>query len=171
MNEERWLPVVGYERWYEVSNLGRIRRSAPGMATHIGRIRKQSRTWRGYMYVKLCKDGVKSSSMRIHRIVARSFIGKCPYGKEVNHKDGNKENNSLSNLEYVTNAENARHAAINGLRARGEEHCCAKLTEKKVLSIREEAKITTRRALAEKYHVCIGTIGVVCRRESWAWLK
>ena len=171
MRAERWLPIVGHEGLYEVSDLGRIRRSAPGISTHVGKVLKQDRTARGYMNIKLCKKGAMGNKSLVHSLVMRSFIGEYPDGKEVNHKDGNKENNSLSNLEYVTGAENVRHALVNGLYARGEAHGLSRLTEKEVLSIREELEESTQKVVAIRHNVALPTIGDISRGKTWAWLK
>lgn len=119
---ERWLPVVGYEGFYEVSDTGNIRgldRSAltvEGWTQHVkGITLKQKDTKDGYKEVTLQRNG-KAHSIRVHRIVAMAFIGE-PQGeaKEVNHKDGNKKNNNVSNLEWVTSSENQIHAYKMGL--------------------------------------------------------
>jgi len=63
----------------------------------------------GYLYVKLCLNG-KCIDQKIHRLILITFKGKFPPGKETNHKDGNPHNNKLSNLEFMTHAENVQHA-------------------------------------------------------------
>lgn len=95
-----WRDVVGYEGFYEVSELGDIRRS--------GRILK-SRSNGAYLKITLCKNGTFTQTY-IHRIVAEAFIGKCPNGLQVNHRDSNKLNNNYRNLEYVSPLENTQHA-------------------------------------------------------------
>ena len=115
--EEIWKDVIGYENKYEVSNLGRVR-SCPRNTSGLGRadylIMKQSKDKGGYMTIGLMMNGKKSRS-RVHRLVASSFIPN-PEGKEfVNHIDGVKDNNILSNLEWSTPSENTRHAVETGL--------------------------------------------------------
>ena len=115
--EEIWKDVIGYENKYEVSNLGRVR-SCPRNTSGLGRadylIMKQSKDRRGYMTIGLTMNG-KKSRFRVHRLVASSFIPN-PEGKEfVNHIDGVKDNNILSNLEWATASENTRHAVEAGL--------------------------------------------------------
>lgn len=121
--EECWKPVEGYEGLYEVSNLGRVRSltriavtySNGGTQVRKGRIRcgtidKST----GYARLLLCKEAVQKS-FNIHRLVAIAFIPN-PYNKpQVNHKDGNKANNRVDNLEWCTVKENARHAIDTGL--------------------------------------------------------
>ena len=105
----------------------------------------------------------------VNRLVAAAFIGPCPEGQEVNHRDGNKSNNSQRNLEYVTPQGNKDHAQTINCVARGERHGRAKLTAEAVREIRG-ANITvvgTADALAEQFGVSPVTIGKVHRRETW----
>lgn len=111
MNEQ-WLPVTGYEGFYEVSDLGKVRRIAPEHGATVGRICSQKGSRSGYPRVTLTRKSISTTPF-IHRIVAAAFIGPCPLGKEVNHKDGNRLNPALTNLEYVTRKENVAHALRN----------------------------------------------------------
>lgn len=104
--QEVWESVNGYEGLYEVSNLGRVR-SLKRTTTH-GVVLKQMMRY-GYMHVCLSKEG-KPSTKRVHRLVAEAFIAN-PMGKPVvNHIDGDKANNAVSNLEWATNSENELHS-------------------------------------------------------------
>jgi hypothetical protein len=119
---ENWRPVVGFEGLYEVSDLGRVRsvtREIPyvifGKETsgiHHGKLKSTKRTDRGYVYLNLYKNN-KEHPRKVHRLVMEAFLG--PSRMEINHKDADKENNSLSNLEYCTRLENMAHAKANGL--------------------------------------------------------
>lgn len=98
--DEEWRPVVGYEDLYLVSNMGRIY-SAPRKTTHGG-ILKQALTTTGYYFVNLSKGG-QVKPKYVHRLVAMSFIPN-PKGYEIiNHKDENKLNNTVDNLEWCDN--------------------------------------------------------------------
>ena len=105
---------------YEVSNLGNVRKLG-------GRLLRACASGNGYIIFATHVAG-KRTNVLMHRAVLEVFIGPCPEGKEVNHKDGNKHNNALSNLEYVTRSENGKHAVRMGLnippteRASGETH-------------------------------------------------
>src|SRR3972149_1183071 len=110
---EVWSPISGYEGWYSVSSLGRIRRDAPYRNTFAGRILCQSMV-RGYPQVKLSRDNTVVQK-KIHSLVAEAFLGIRPDGAEVNHRDANKANNAAENLEYVTPKENREHAKALGL--------------------------------------------------------
>lgn len=102
---ETWKPIPGLDGYYEASNLGRIRRSKPGVNTKVGRIVKLQSNPNGYIQAATCIAGVEKRHW-VHILVAAAFIGDCPDGKEVNHKDGNPANNRSCNLEYVTHQEN-----------------------------------------------------------------
>jgi hypothetical protein len=117
LNSETWKPIVGFEGLYSVSDMGRVRRDAPGSGTHKGRMLKPGTTYKRKQYssVALCCNS-RMYRVYIHQLVMAAFQGAIPDGYEVNHKDGNKLNNRLSNLEYVTRSENSRHAISLGLR-------------------------------------------------------
>jgi hypothetical protein len=133
---EIWKDVTGYEGVYSVSSIGRVRRDLAVWVHKGGRILNPSRDSRGYHQVKLC---LKPSQItfKIHKLVAVAFMGKCPDGLQVNHIDGNKDNNKLSNLEYITGTENIRHAFRLGLYkgTRGERNGNSKLKDKEIPQI------------------------------------
>lgn len=116
---------------YEVSNLGNIRRLRFINGSHnfekIKNCKQTLNTW-GYMTVNLCKNG-KSNTKRVHRLVAIAFLGES--NLQIDHKDGNKQNNKLDNLEYVTPKENTKRAWENGL---------SKYTEERKQKLSEAAK-------------------------------
>lgn len=101
--QEIWKPVADYEGLYMVSNLGRVK-SVPRPGTKGG-ILKPAPDDRGYLKVKLYKNGGKSTH-QVHRLVMRAFVGECPDGYEVDHVDWNPKNNRLSNLRYLPAEEN-----------------------------------------------------------------
>ncbi len=96
---EIWKDIRGYESLYQVSNLGRVK-SIPREGTKGGFL-KPSISKSGYLCVTLSKNN-KTKRFPIHRLVANNFL-------EVNHKDGNKLNNKLNNLEFVTKSQNILH--------------------------------------------------------------
>jgi len=117
---EIWKPVVGYEGLYEVSSLGRIR-SLPRNTTHGGIMKPYRSPHNGYMYVALTKCGDRKTK-RVHKLVLMAFDPRptgAYYDKNytINHIDGDKTNNMLSNLEWCTQSENqikAYEIGING---------------------------------------------------------
>lgn len=113
--EEIWKPIPGYEKLYEVSNKGRVKRLERFIVDSIGRkqhikerILKGSTTYNGYLRVQLY-DG----KVRVHRLVAEAFIPN-PEGKpQINHKDEDKTNNCVDNLEWMTAEENNNYGTRN----------------------------------------------------------
>lgn len=119
--EEEWRPVKGYEGLYEVSNMGRVR-SLPrtvrkrGNKTSLykGKLLKALDDLYGYKNVNLSKQTIKRKK-RVHRLVAEAFIPNPMNLPVVNHLDGDKHNNCVSNLEWCSNKENTNHAIKTGL--------------------------------------------------------
>lgn len=119
--EEIWKDVAGYEGLYQVSNLGRVK-SLSKIIQGIGRgfprktkekILTPCRTGTGYYFVNLSNGTI---CMRlIHRLVAECFLDNPENKSDVNHKDGNKLNNNVLNLEWATRSENITHAFATGL--------------------------------------------------------
>ena len=94
-NEEIWCPIKDYEGLYEVSDKGRVRSIKFGKE----RILKPLRNTCGYLQVQLWKNGEKKNLL-VHRLVAQAFIPNPDNLPQVNHKDEDKENNSVQNLEW-----------------------------------------------------------------------
>lgn len=112
---EIWKDITDYIGIYQVSNLGRVKsqqrfvRNKHSVRPVNERILKQSIGNSGYYYVNLSKKQIDKSK-DVHRIVALEFLGHEYSNLTVNHKDGNKLNNNINNLEFVTQAENNRHS-------------------------------------------------------------
>lgn len=105
---ETWKSVVGYEGLYEVSDLGRVRSLVKRNRWKPG-ILKPGKNTHGYLQVLLCKDG-KRKNMKVHRLVAEAFIPNPNHLDTVNHKDEVKTNNTVSNLEWMTIADNVAYS-------------------------------------------------------------
>lgn len=136
MNEhEEWRAVIGWEGLYEVSDLGRVRRSSGGKGTRAGYVLRDSPTTKGYRKVGLC-DGARQKTRAVHKLVAEAFIGPSPDGMEVNHIDTDRTNNRRTNLEYVTPQGNSAHMAAMGHSTRGERAAHTHLTERDIRCIR-----------------------------------
>ena len=121
IQDEVWKDIEGYEGLYQVSTCGNIKSLAKSRKNGNGRyyiqkekLLKQSFTTTGYKKVELYKDG-KRKSFKVHRLVAIAFIPNPDNKPEVNHIDGNKINNNIDNLEWVTSSENSIHAYETGL--------------------------------------------------------
>lgn len=109
LESENWKEIDGYDGMYQVSDLGRVRSLKFGKV----RVLRASKCINGYLMVGLWKDG-KQNSVSVHRIVASAFIENDDESKnQVNHKDENKQNNRVSNLEWCTAQYNVNY---NGLR-------------------------------------------------------
>lgn len=118
---EVWKSVDGYNDWYEVSNLGRVRSIDRYVTYSDGRVQfyhgqylKSSIQLSGY-----CTVGLRTRSSRktvsVHRLAAKAFIPNPENKREVNHMNGDKADNRVENLEWVTTKENQRHARLCGL--------------------------------------------------------
>lgn len=116
--EEIWKDIDGYEGYYQVSNFGEVRSvdrqiiRGNGIWNLNGKCLKQDLNRDGYSLVTLCKNA-KCKGFSVHRLVAIAFIGNSHL--DVNHKDGDKNNNHVNNLEYSTKKDNLNHAVQTGL--------------------------------------------------------
>ncbi len=107
---EIWKPILGTKGFIEVSNEGRVRSLLSGAP----RMLKTQTDSKGYHRIRVTIEREKMG-FKLHREVAKAFIPNPNDLSQVNHKDGNKNNNSVSNLEWVSNRDNAHHAIANGL--------------------------------------------------------
>lgn len=115
-DEERWLPVVGYEGVYVVSSLGRVRLLEHSFVRRNGsffsvrsKIKKPYKDRHGYLQVRLQKNQ-KGKNKSVHRLVAEAFIPNPDNKPEVNHKNGVRTDNRIENLEWVSRNENIQHS-------------------------------------------------------------
>ena len=112
---EIWKDIKGYEGKYQVSSLGNVKSLLDKQLNKREIILKPSLNHKGYLRVYLSKDS-KKSTKTIHRLVAETFIPNLESKKTVNHIDGNKINNRVDNLEWLSNTENQKHAWELGLK-------------------------------------------------------
>ena len=167
MPHEIWRDVFGYESLYQISNYGRVKSFQKGKPL----IRSGTKTCQGYFIVSLTKRGIKRKVVRVHVLVAQAFIPNLEYKPVVNHMDGNKLNNRVSNLEWTTQCENVRHACAIGLMKFGYERSTAKLTAEQVRYIRRNYipydKEFGLRALARNFDVHYNTIAGIIRGDTY----
>lgn len=105
---EKWKVIENTYNMFSISDKGNIKNNK------TGRVLKLQRNHKGYLEVRVTINKIKKT-LKPHRLVAFYFVENKENKPQVNHIDGNKENNNVNNLEWVTNHENAQHAIINGL--------------------------------------------------------
>jgi hypothetical protein len=152
-----------------VSSFGQVK----GIHTtkRSGKIRLVTPDRDGYFRLGI-HNGKKAKLCGIHRLVAETFLEKIEGKDQVNHKDGNKQNNHVENLEWCNLTENRRHAYDIGLQKvpRGAENANAKLTEKQVCEIRKKyiPRKCTLAVLAKEYNVAFQTISKIVNYQRYA---
>lgn len=157
---EEWKVVPGYSR-YIVSNTGKIK-SLDYRGTGRKIELKKTLSKKGYLQIMLVDDNYKKKCLSVHRIVLLAFCGNSDL--DVNHKDGDKANNNINNLEYCSRSDNLKHAYKNGLREKpfGEKNPKSKLSRKQVEEIRDYKEkygyLKNSKELALKYNISAGAL-------------
>lgn len=172
-SEEIWKDIPEYEGYYQVSNRGHVR-----SVTRQKRTRFDSYFWikgcpkrphtqaDGYLQIGLSKDGTKKSYL-LHRIVACAFIP-GDTSLEVNHKDFNRKNNCVENLEWVTRIENVDYSHRNGrLLRKYERGVKTKLNLSQVIEIRKLRYVVDQKTLSKRFDVSVGTVSCIQRGVLW----
>ena len=157
------IPIKNFEE-YQINKAGKI-------IGKKGTTLKVSNKLR-YPAVNLFISG-KRHRKYIHRLVLETFIGPCPNGMEANHKDGDKFNPNIENLEWVTKSENEKHAFKLGLKNNKGENCSkAKLKESEVLLIKKLLKYgyVSQRYIAKMFKVSQSAICDINRKRRWSHL-
>ena len=169
LQNEIWEDIKGYESYYQVSDLGRVK--SLSRTTSHGHNKKErilipGKTGSGYASVNLWKDS-KRHNFSVHRLVAEAFIPNRCNLPEVNHKDGNKEFNFKTNLEWTTPSKNIQHSydELGRKAAHGEAQGHAKLTEADILQIRDST--LTHKELAKIFNVVRQQISKIKSRQCW----
>lgn len=169
--EEIWKDVQGYEGYYQVSNLGRVKslQRTANKKNGVRLVRERfmcfCRLKRGYLTVTLSKNR-KTDVILVHRLVCQAFKPINEYF-EVNHINAKPYDNRIENLEWVTGLENKRHAKSMGLNPKGETHGMVKLTKEQVLMIKYGHKDIMQKDIAKLYSI---TPSQVCRiRKGLKW--
>jgi hypothetical protein len=128
---ERWLPVVGWEGYYEVSDVGRVRsveriviHSTGGPTRIRERILSQFKTPRGHLNVALCRDSTKMNRTA-HQLVIEAFVGPRPEGMECRHLNGDPADNRPENLMWGTASENTYDQVGHGTHVQARKTHCA----------------------------------------------
>ena len=158
---ELWLPVVGYENHYEVSNFGRVR-SVPrvvegrwGPTKRLGCMLAIKPANGRYLKVSLCKDGVLTQH-QVHRLVLLAFVGEPPKGFVCDHIDCDIRNNNLTNLRWLSSADNARRRAS------------TKLSKELVINIKNAAKQgQPPKEIAEAFELPVQQVYQIANGRRW----
>ena len=152
--QPKWKDIVGYENEYQINQFGEIRtlKDSPKLKKYDV-LKPQISKRNGYVYQMLYKNG-KEKLLRVHRLVAMAFLPNPNNLPQVNHKDGNKQNNSVDNLEWCEQSDNMKHAYKNGLQIPSENQRRAiintnKLKQKKVCQIKDGEVINTFSGISE----------------------
>jgi hypothetical protein len=188
INMEVWKDIDGFNGVFQVSNEGRVRsvdriveQKSPKGGLSIrklkGKILKHKLTTFGYFEIRLYnRETGKHKDCRVHQLVAKAFIPNPENKPQVNHKDADKQNNRVENLEWVTPQENMTHAHNGLIHYRfGEKHQNTKITEEDVRFIREHYSFRNKEynttTLAKKYGVSLQTILNIVNRKTWKHIE
>jgi len=159
--KEVWMPVVGYETRYKVSNLGNI------WSVYKQGNLKQCLHRDGYPQVGICGVGVQKSR-RVHRLVLDAFVGLRPTGFEASHLDGNRKNNRIDNLVWESGKDNCARKERHGTKAVGEQTNNAKFKEADILEIRKlSSEGVFQRVIAKRFNTIPRRISEIVTRKTW----
>jgi len=173
-----WKAIPGYRK-YMASRDGEIK-SLNYMNHGYEKVLKPAHDANGYLRTMLLNDNGKYDTVKVHRIIAKSFLSN-PLSKPcVNHINGLKDDNRVANLEWVTRSENTKHAFKTGLKThKGEKNTSAKLTEEQVIEIRKNYKYgrrskheggETKQQIADRYGVTFSAIKNIIQGNTWKHL-
>lgn len=176
MMKEEWRPCAEYEDCYWISSYGTLARTATFSGRPCWKIRAPAHK-NGYRCYHMCKNGIRLYRFA-HLLVWRSFNGQIPDGLEINHKDGDRDNPQLENLEAVTRSQNATHSfrvlgrANFNVSHYGSRNGSAKLTERDIPEIfRLYAKGMYQWQIAEQFGVSQPAIGFILRGKAWRHIR
>jgi hypothetical protein len=163
---EQWKDIPGYEDLYQASNLGRIK-SYPKPNFKCFRILKHKDS-KGYSSLNMCKNK-KVIALKVHRLIAITFIPNPENKPDVNHKKGIKKDNRVTELEWNTKLENNIHAYRTGLKKPKKSIDCnfSKLSENQIKQIKENKDNLNQRELGELYNVSQSNISNILNNKTW----
>lgn len=169
---EHWKPVVGFEGYYEISNVGSVCRVKP-----YRNVKAYARVtqwqWKGNgnrPYVVLSKNG-EHKTLKVHKIMVDSFLGGTPEGFTVHHEDDRYTNNRISNFRFLSAIDNWRDAYLSGLMTHGSKHKNAKLTEAKARELLAlNGKISLKQA-SKKFGISTTAVSYLWKGRNWAHLQ
>lgn len=171
MEIELWKPIIGFEDRYEVSNHGNVRGFwYGGYKMKSPKLKKPQRNKNGYYYVIL-QNGKIMKSFLLHRLVLSTFDKPMDRNIDCCHKNHNREDNRLCNLEWGTRKYNEFQKKLNGTTAMGEKNGKSKMTNEKVLQIRQlfsEGKSTN--SIAKQLNLKQQNVWCICTKKTWKHL-
>lgn len=155
---------------YIVTSFGRV------YSLNTKRFLKQHKNRGGYFIVNMCIAGLKPRNARVHRLVAKAFLEEISADKpDVNHIDGNKENNRIENLEWSNKSLNGFHAHKLGLNVcnpqKGSKHGMAQLTDEDVRAIRELRLTLSNKEISIKYNISSTQVWRIVTKRNWRHLE
>jgi len=164
--ETQWIDIKGYESIYQINSSGQVRR-LPKKNVLMPILQKN-----GYFGFSFSRSG-KVKRLNLHRLLASTFLDNPKNLSQVNHKDANKQNNSLDNLEWCSPAENISHARKLGLMElpKGEDNHNSKLTWPQVEEIRKLSGELSQRRLAKLFNVSSTTVRRIAQNRIWLTRK
>ncbi len=174
--EEVWKDVEEYEGIYQISNLGRVKSLERTVKGYISltnlpeRILKQNPDTRGYLMVRLYKNGI-AKTKKVHRLVAKSFIPNSKNLATINHINGIKHDNRVENLEWMTYKENSIHAYKTGLnKSVLSNNGRSKLKETDVLEIMKLKSSYSQRKIAKMFSISRSVVKSIHDGKTWTRL-
>lgn len=172
-----WKNITGYEGLYQISDTGLVKSLKRTCNSKNGKLRivpekiltpKLDKD--GYLVLHLSKNN-KRWYISIHRLVGLNFISNVFNFPEINHKDGNKLNNNVNNLEWCTTKKNVQHSFDIGLNIpkKGSKRAMSKMTEEKVIEVRNRYKNEniSLKILSKDYNICAQTLHSIINRKTW----
>jgi hypothetical protein len=172
--KEIWKDIKGYEGFYQVSNLGQIKsldrkvcNSLGIYKTYFGTKLSPSIDKNGYLIIHLSTPNIKPKNYKVHRIVAFAFLDLVEGKEEINHIDGIKKNNNVTNLEWCNSSENKKHAFKLGLRNNKGENGPNKLSKKNAYDIKYLLKEKKVSELSKIYNISEATIYAIRKNKIW----
>ena len=160
--------IPGYGGFYSITEDGFVISNSKKFKYSKNKFLKNSITEDGYLFVRLQLNG-GSKKCSIHRLIAISFIPNPNDYEQVNHMDGNKLNNSISNLEWCSRKQNMIHASINNLMQKGSSRPSSKLTESQAIEIKNSN--LSGKQLSLIYGVSKNTVLLIKRGLKWKYLN
>lgn len=167
-----WKIIPDTNEEYQVSNNGLVRRLVfrNGKTTKVldaPRMIKSAETGNGYLSYNICLKG-KRKTCSAHRLVLTAFVGNPPDGYECAHLNGNKKDNRIENLKWVTRKENHSHKKLHGTHQAGEKNSFSRFKEVDVLEMRRLRSCgNTYSHIGKIFNADQAVIALICQRKSW----